>query len=72
MLVQLERFLHCKQRAFFKGAPLRCAPALRAARTGRISFTSQRLAAPSREGRGTKRHALGCIISPRPKNGRGW
>ena len=37
-----------------------------------MSLLTQRLAAPSREGRGTNRHALGCIISPRPKSGRGW
>src|SRR5882672_8959441 len=30
----MERFFRRKQKAFFKGAPLRCAPALRAARKG--------------------------------------
>src|SRR6202035_2816278 len=61
------RFFRRKQRAFFKGAPLRCAPALRAARKGPVLFGAPGLAAPSREERGTKHHALRSIISPRPK-----
>jgi len=70
----MERFFRRKQRAFFKALLPRCGmragPAV--GKEEGISLLTQRLAAPSREGRGTNRHALGCIISPRPKNGRGW
>src|SRR6267154_2646768 len=69
-----ERFTHRKQRAFFKGAPaaLRHARLPTAVRKRHFPFVTQRLADSPREGRGTNRHALGCIITPRPKNGRGW